>query len=146
MLAVRARPFPDVVEHAAMQFPDVGLFERVHGFHGTIAKRPLAGLQNVQRFVFIQLAHRADAGNQLVGFFRTNGRIPVRVFVIEDEVHFDLPFRRRRTSSSISWVAFSGFWSSSAMVCTTLFTSRAARSRVGCSASSAKEPDFGTSA
>src|SRR5215471_3141843 len=144
MLTVRACPFPDVIEHATVQFPDVWFFEWLRGSHRSIVERPLPCLQNVQRFIFIQLAHGADAGNQLFGFFGANRRISVRVFVVEDEVHFDLPFRRRWTSSSSSWVAFSGFWSSSAMVCTTLFTSRAARSRAGCSASSAKEPDFGT--
>jgi hypothetical protein len=34
------------------------------------------------RFVFVQLPHGADAGNQLFGFLRTNGRIPVGVFMI----------------------------------------------------------------
>src|SRR5271155_1803945 len=146
MFAVRSRPFPDVIEHAVMQLSDVRFFERVRGFHCAIVKGPFSRPQNVQRFVFVQLAHGADAGNQLFGFLRTNGRIPVGVFMIEDEVHFDLPFKRRWTSSSISWLAFSGSWSSSAIVCRTLLASRAARSRVGRSASSANEPDFGTSA
>src|SRR5580704_6857916 len=146
MFAVRSRPFPDVIKHAVMQLSDVRFFERVLGFHRAIVKGPLSRPQNVQRFVFVQLSDGADAGNQLFGFLRTNGRIPVGVFMVEDEVHFDLSFKRRWTSSSISWLAFPGFWSSSAIVCRTLLTSRDARSRVGCYASSANEPDFGTSA
>src|ERR1700675_1914675 len=146
MFAVRSRPFPDVIEHAVMQLSDVRFFERVRRFHRAIVKDPFSRPQNVQRFVFVQLSCGADAGNQLFGLLRRNGCVPVGVFVVEDEVHFDLPFKRRWTSSSISWLAFSGFWSSSAIVCTTLLTSRAARSRAGRSASSANEPDFGTSA
>src|SRR6266404_4553826 len=116
MFAVRSRPFPDVIEHAVMQPSDVRLFERVRGFHRAIVKGPFSRPQNVQRFIFVQLSHGADAGNQLFGFLRTNGCVLVGVFVVEDEVHYDLPFKRRRTSSSISWLAFSGFWSSSAIV------------------------------
>src|SRR5438445_11502899 len=146
MPSICAGPFPDVVERAVVQLTDVRFLDRVPGVHCSSIKRPLPPPQNVQRFVFIQLAHRADLGNQLFGFLRTNGRISVGVFVIEDEVHLDLPFKRRWTSSSISCVVFSGFWSSRAIVCTTRLTSRAARSTVGCSASSVNDPDFGTSA
>jgi hypothetical protein len=48
---------------------------------------------------------------------RPDRRIPVRVFLIEDEVHRILRrFKRRRAPSSISWLVFSSFWSSSAIV------------------------------
>jgi hypothetical protein len=95
MFAVLSRPFPDVIEHAVMQLSDVRFFERVGGFHRAVVKGPFSRPQNVQRFVFVQFSYGADAGNQLFGFLRTNGCVPVGVFVVEDEVHFDLPFKRR---------------------------------------------------
>ena len=52
-------------------------------------------------------AHVSSASLRIIGSV-------MGVFMVEDEVHYDLSFRRRWTSSSISWLAFSGFWSSSA--------------------------------
>src|SRR5215831_12979264 len=145
MGSILARPFPDVVEHLVVQVAEVRFVERVPGFHCSSVKCPIVAAENVQCFVFVEFAHGADLRNELFGFFLANRRVSVGVFVIEDEVHLDLLFKRRWTSSSISSVVFSGFWSSSAMVCTTRLTSRVARSRAGCSASSANVPDFGTS-
>ena len=88
--------FPDVVEHAAMQFPDVRFFKRVRGFDRSTLEGPLSSPQNVHGFIFIELAYGADPRNQLFGFFRPDRSIPVRVFLIEDEVHLVLRRFRRR--------------------------------------------------
>src|ERR1700733_7591328 len=104
-----------------MQVSDIQFIQRGEGVYRLTIKRPIAGRQYVERFVFIEFADGADAGNELVGLFRPNRSVPVRVFVIEDEVHrVLLRCRRRCASSSVSWLAFSGFWSSSAIVWMTL--------------------------
>src|ERR1700685_287077 len=147
ILAVRSRPFPNFVEHLAVESSDVRLVQGIHGFHGAAVESPLSGLHDVQRFVFVQFRHGADSGNQRFRFLGANGSIPVRELGIEDEVHrVFLRLSLRCASSSISWFAFSGFWSSSIIVCITLSTSLLVRSRVGCSASSVNEPALGTSA
>ena len=116
-LAVDTCPFPDIVEHATMQFAGVRFAEWIHGLHRSVVERPLPGRYNVQGFVFVQLAYGADPGDQLFGLIRPNWSIPVRVFFIEDEVHRVLRrFKRRSVSSLISWSAFCGFWSSNAIV------------------------------
>src|ERR1700722_14916446 len=116
MFAVRSRRFPDVIEHAVIQFSEVRFFERDRRFQSCDRQRPIVAPTECSTLRIRSTLHGADAENQLFGLLRTNGCIPVGLFMVEDEVHFDLSFKRRWTSSSISWLAFSGFWSSSAMV------------------------------
>ena len=96
MSSVGPGPLPYLVEHFRVQCPEIGFFQGICGIHGSTAEGPLVGLQNIKRLVLVEFAHGADFRNQLLGFFGADWGVPIGVLVIEDEVHFVLPRRKRR--------------------------------------------------
>ena len=88
MFSVGPGPLPYLVEHFRVQRSEIRFIQRICGIPCAAAERSFVGLQNIERLVLVEFANGADFWNQLFGFFRANGSIPIRVFVIEDEAHF----------------------------------------------------------
>src|SRR5690242_16582680 len=55
--SVFSRPFPRLVEHLRVQFPDVAVGSQI-GCRRAVCERPLSGTQNVLSLPFIELLFR----------------------------------------------------------------------------------------
>src|SRR5258706_3176242 len=141
---ILSSPFPRRIEHSAVKFTDIYSIERVSLTHHSRTKGPSLGLQNILPLPLVEFSSCCEVGNKLSCVVRMERRITRSSIEIGNCTHRFLS--RRCASSSISFETLPVAWSSSAMVCSTSRTSRAASWRVRRSANSTMEPVLGTSA